>query len=383
MGVSALDDYTLKEALDKPVPYFVSLTANFSQFPVNRATVERYGQEWTRVGHLVGNGAFQLSQRVVNEKLVLTPNPYYWDHQHTVLTQVTFVPISAESATLNRYMANDIDITESFPKDRYRQLLQQIPDQVYTPDQLGTYYYAFNTRRGLTQDVRVRKALSYAIDRRIIASKVVGSGEKPAWHFTPDVTVGFTPAASYLPQHSQKELDAQVRALMQAASYGPDKPLTLTLLYNTSESNQKIAIAVASMWKKTLGVNVKLVNQEWKTYIDSRNTGDFDVVRVSWIGDYNEPSTFLSLLTSTHSGNIAKFNDPAYDQLLQHASRETHPQRLSDDYNKAEAMIADEAPIVPIDQFTNGRLIKPWLKGYPITNPEDVAYSQTLYVLKH
>lgn len=97
-----------------------------------------------------------------------------------MLTQVTFVPISAESAALNRYMANDIDITESFPKDRYRQLLQQIPDQVYTPDQLGTYYYAFNTRRGPTQDVRVCKALSYAIDRRIIAGKVVGSGEKPA-----------------------------------------------------------------------------------------------------------------------------------------------------------------------------------------------------------
>lgn len=383
LGVSAPDEYTLKVALDKPVPYFVSLTANFSLFPVNRATVERYGQEWTRVGNLVGNGAFVLSQRVVNEKLVLTPNPHYWDHKHTVLTQVTFVPISAESAALNRYMANDIDITESFPKDRYRQLLQQIPDQVYTPDQLGTYYYAFNTRRGPTQDVRVRKALSYAIDRRIIAGKVVGSGEKPAWHFTPDVTVGFTPAAGYLQQHSQQELDAQARTLMQAAGYGPDKPLTLTLLYNTSESNQKIAIAVASMWKKTLGVNVKLVNQEWKTYIDSRNTGNFDVVRASWIGDYNEPSTFLSLLTSTHSGNIAKFSDPAYDQLLQQASRETQPQRLSEDYNKAEAMIADQAPIAPIYQFTNGRLIKPWLKGYPITNPEDVAYSQTLYVLKH
>ncbi|MBT9433218.1 peptide ABC transporter substrate-binding protein [Candidatus Sodalis endolongispinus] len=383
LGVSATDEYTLKVTLDKPVPYFVSLAANFSLFPVNRATVERYGQEWTRVGNLVGNGAFVLSQRVVNEKLVLNPNPHYWDHKHTVLTQVTFVPISAESAALNRYMANDIDITESFPKDRYRQLLQQIPDQVYTPDQLGTYYYAFNTRRGPTQDVRVRKALSYAIDRRIIAGKVVGSGEKPAWHFTPDVTVGFKPAAGYLQQHSQQELDVQARALMQAAGYGPDKHLTLTLLYNTSESNQKIAIAVASMWKKTLGVNVKLVNQEWKTYIDSRNTGNFDVVRASWIGDYNEPSTFLSLLTSTHSGNIAKFSDPAYDQLLQQASRETQPQRLSEDYNKAEAMIAEQAPIAPIYQFTNGRLIKPWLKGYPITNPEDVAYSQTLYVLKH
>ena len=145
---------------------------------------------------------------------------------------------------------------------------------------------------------------------------------------------------------SQEELNAQAKTLLRAAGYGPQKPLNLTLLYNTSENHQKIAIAVASMWKKNLGVDVKLQNQEWKTYIDSRNTGNFDVIRASWVGDYNEPSTFLSLLTSTHSGNISRF-------------------------------------IAPIYQYTNGRLIKPWLKGYPIMNPEDVAYSRTMYIIKH
>ncbi len=170
---------------------------------------------------------------------------------------------------------------------------------------------------------------------------------------------------------------------MAAAGYGPDKPLTLNLLYNTSESHEKIAIAVASMWKKKLGVNVKLANQEWKTYIDSRNTGNFDVVRASWVGDYNEPSTFLSLLTASHSGNIAKFNDPRYDQLLEQASRQTNAKLLAADYNKAEDIIADQAPHradLPIHQR---RLIKPWVRGYPITNPEDVAYSQSMYILKH
>lgn len=383
LGVSAPDDYTLKVQLSKPVPYFASLTANFSLFPVHRATVEKYGNDWTKVGNLVGNGAFVLRERVVNEKIVLTPNEHYWDHQHTVLSQVTFIPLNQESSALNRYLANDIDITESFPKNRYQKLLKDIPGQVYTPDQLGTYYYAFNTRRPPTSDVRVRKALSYAIDRKIIAEKVVGSGEKPAWHFTPDVTAGFTPTQNVLQRHSQQELDAEAKVLLKAAGYGPEKPLSLSLLYNTSESNQKIAIAVASMWKKKLGVNVKLENQEWKTYIDSRNTGNFDVVRASWVGDYNEPSTFLSLLTAAHSGNIAKFNDPAYDRLLAEASRQTNPRRLNADYNKAEDMIAEQVPIAPIYQYTNGRLIKPWVQGYPITNPEDVAYSQTMYILKH
>ncbi|MCX2582100.1 ABC transporter substrate-binding protein, partial [Klebsiella pneumoniae] len=139
---------------------------------------------------------------------------------------------------------------------------------------------------------------------RGIAGKVLGTGEKPAWRFTPDVTAGFTPQPSQFESMSQAELNAQAKALLAAAGYGPNRPLKLTLLYNTSENHQKIAIAVASMWKKNLGVEVKLQNQEWKTYIDSRNTGNFDVIRASWVGDYNEPSTFLSLLTSTHSGNI-------------------------------------------------------------------------------
>ncbi len=127
---------------------------------------------------------------------------------------------------------------------------------------------------------------------------------------------------------SQQELNAQAKTLLQAAGYGPQRPLKLALLYNTSENHQKIAIAVASMWKKNLGVDVKLQNQEWKTYIDSRNTGNFDVIRASWVGDYNEPSTFLSLLTSSHSGNISRFNEPAYDKIIHQATLETTEKRV-------------------------------------------------------
>ncbi|MDA5547832.1 ABC transporter substrate-binding protein [Yersinia massiliensis] len=383
LGVSAVDQYTLKVKLNRPVPYFPSLTANFSLFPVPQSVVEKYGSDWTKVGNLVGNGAFKLQDRVVNEKLVLVPNEHYWDHANTVLTKVTFIPINQEANATKRYQAGDIDITESFPKNLYQKLLKDIPDQVYTPDQLGTYYYAFNTQRAPTNDVRVRKALSYAIDRKIIAEKVLGTGEKPAYHFTPDVTAGYHPVANALQQQDQDELNAQAKALLHAAGYGPDKPLKLSLLYNTSDNNQKLAIAIASMWKKTLGVDVQMINQEWKTYIDSRNTGNFDVVRASWVGDYNEPSTFLSLLTSTHSGNIAKFKSENYDHVLNEASRQTNPKLLNDDYNKAEQIIAEQVPIAPIYQFTNGRLIKPWVKGYPIINPEDVAYSHTMYIIKH
>ena len=383
LGVTALDDYRLKVTLDKPVPYFVSLTANFSLYPVSGKAIAKWGSAWTQPGNLVGNGAYKLQDRVVNEKLVLVRNESYWDNAHSVIDKVTFLPINEESSATKRYRAGDIDITESFPKNMYGLLKKQIPNEVYTPDQLGTYYYAFNTQKGPTADVRVRQALSWSIDRRIIAEKVLGTGEKPAWHFTADVTAGFKPTPGLLQQHSQAELNEQAKALLAAAGYGPTHPLNLTLLYNSSENNQKIAIAVASMWKKNLGVSVKLQNQEWKTYIDSRNSGNFDVIRASWVGDYNEPSTFLSLLTSSHSGNIPRFKDAAYDDLLQQASRETNSEARNQDYNRAEQILADKAPIAPIYQLSNGRLIKPWVKGYPITNPEDVAYSRTLYIVRH
>lgn len=383
LGVTATDATHLKVTLSRPVPWLPAMMANAALFPVPQKVIQAEGDAWTAPGKLVGNGAYQLQTRVVNEKIVLVRNKHYWDDKHSVLTQVTFLPINEESSATKRYRAGDIDITESFPKNMFALLKKSLPGEVYTPDQLGTYYYAFNTQKGPTADVRVRKALSWSIDRRIIAEKVLGTGEKPAWHFTPDVTAGFTPQQSYLQQHSQQELNAQAKALLAAAGYGPAKPLHLTLLYNTSESHQKIAIAVASMWKKNLGAEVTLQNQEWKTYIDSRNSGNFDVIRASWVGDYNEPSTFLSLLTASHSGNIARFNSAEYDALLAKASTETSVQARNADYNKAEQIIADQAPIAPLYQYTNGRLIKPWVKGYPITNPEDVAYSRELWIEKH
>ncbi|GME31864.1 MULTISPECIES: peptide ABC transporter substrate-binding protein [unclassified Pantoea] len=383
LGVVAQGKTQLKVTLDRPVPWFPALVANVALFPVPQKTIAQEGDSWTAPGKLVGNGAYQLSERVVNEKIVLVRNPGYWDDAHSVLTKVTFVPLNEESSATKRYRANDVDITESFPKNMYAMLKKTLPGEVYTPDQLGTYYYAFNTQKGPTADVRVRKALSWSIDRKVIAEKVLGTGEKPAWHFTPDVTAGFKPLPTFMQQHDQNTLNAQAKALLTSAGYGPGKPLKLKLLYNTSESHQKIAIAVASMWKKNLGVDVTLENQEWKTYIDSRNSGNFDVIRASWVGDYNEPSTFLNLLTSGNSSNISRFSNADYDAVIAKASRETNDQARNSDYNRAEQILAEQTPIAPIYQYTNGRLIKPWVKGYPITNPEDVAYSRELWIEKH
>ena len=261
--------------------------------------------------------------------------------------------------------------------------MAQIPGEVYTPEQLGTYYYAFNTQRAPLNDVRVRQALSYTIDRALIADKVLGTGEKPAYHFTPDVTAGFDPKPNLLSTSSQQALDERARALLKEAGYGPSNPLKLTLLYNTAEIHKKMALAIANLWKQKLGARVELTNQEWKTYLDSRQSGQFEVIRSSWVADYNDPSAFLGLWGSGHSGNMARFANPAYDKLLAQAANSQDPAERARLFDEAEAILQKEAPIAPIYQYTNARLIKPWLKGYPINNPEDVAYSRQLYLVKH
>ncbi len=157
----------------------------------------------------MGNGAYVLKDRVVNEKLVVVPNTHYWDNAKTVIQQVTFVPINQESAATKRYLAGDIDITESFPKNMYQKLLKDIPGQVYTPPQLGTYYYAFNTQKGPTADERVRPALSMTIDRRVMAEKVLGTGEKPASALHAGRDGGLHPQPSQFESMSQAELNAR------------------------------------------------------------------------------------------------------------------------------------------------------------------------------
>ncbi len=160
LGVVATDETHLKVTLSRPLPWFPSMVANVAMFPVPQKVIAESGEDWTRPGKLVGNGAYQLQERVVNEKIVLVRNTHYWDNAKTVLTKVTFIPINQESSATKRYRAGDIDITESFPKNMYQKLLKDIPGQVYTPPQLGTYYYAFNTQKGPTADARVRLALS-------------------------------------------------------------------------------------------------------------------------------------------------------------------------------------------------------------------------------
>ncbi|PSV22589.1 oligopeptide ABC transporter substrate-binding protein OppA [Photobacterium leiognathi subsp. mandapamensis] len=381
LGVEAVDSKTLKVTLDKPVSYFASMLVHTSMKPVNQKVVEKFGDDWTKVGNYVSNGAFKLDTWVVNERIVLVRNENYWDNKNTVINQVTFLPIENQVAAMNRFLAGELDMTYEMPNEHFKRLQKEYPQDVKVTPYLCSYYYEFNMTRKPFDDANVRKALSYAIDREVLAKFIVGKGETPAYNFTPLATNGLDVEMPEYSRLDQKQRLAKAKELLKAAGYDQNNPLKFNLLYNTSENHKKIAVAISSMWKKGLGVTAVLENQEWKSYLDAKRQGNFDVSRAGWCGDYNEASTFLAIMRSDHSQNYPKYSSAAYDKAIDDAVLAKTDADRAADYKEAEAKLAEDMPIMPIYHYVNARLVNPQLGGYPMENPEDNIYSKDMYFI--
>lgn len=380
LGVKALDANTLEVNLETAVPYFVKMMGHTTVKPVHRATVEKWGDQWTKPEHFVGNGAYVVDKWTVNERLVMKRNPYYWDNEHTVIDQVTYLPIENQVAEMNRFLSGEIQMTYELPLEHFRRLKKEYPESVNVKGNLCTYYYGFNNRKAPFDDVRVRKALSYAIDRDIIANAIMGQGQKPAYFMTPEITADFNPEMPAYGKMTQKERIAEAKKLLADAGFDKSNPLEFTLLYNTSENHKKIATAIQSMWKTALGVNITLENQEWKTFLDTRRSGNYDVTRSGWCGDYNEASSFLSLMQSNNSSNDQKYHSDEYDAVMEKALNAKSDEEREALYVEAEKLLARDMPIAPIYQYVTSRLVSPQLGGYPVNNAEDKIYTKDLYI---
>ncbi|WP_261815392.1 peptide ABC transporter substrate-binding protein [Vibrio gallicus] len=379
LGVEALDAHTLRFTLNKPVPYFLAMTGHTVMMPIHRQSVEAHPHDWAQSKHLVSNGAFQLSHWVVNESINLVRNPYYWDAKSTHLTKVTYIPFENQMAAVNRYRTGEVDITSDVPAQMGAKLKKELPEAYQVTPLLCTYYYAFNTKRPPLDDPRVRTALSYSIMRNVLTQGITTTGNIPAYTFAHRDVAGFSATQPSYQQLSQQERDAKAQQIIKSAGISTTTPLTL--LYNTSESNKAIATGIASMWHKTLGLNIELENQEWKAYLDSRKNGDFDILRASWCGDYNEASTFLSLFTSDNHRNYAFYSNPDYDAIINQALLETDVNKRSRLYDKAEQMLSRDMPIAPIYYYMQARLVRPNIGGVPQHNAEGRIYSKDLYIM--
>ncbi len=383
LGVKALDKETLQITLDKPIPYFIKGLAHGVMAPVPQKQIEKYGIKWTKPENMISNGAYTLKEHVVNEKIVLVKNDKYYGKDKVQITKVTFLPIPESSTEFKRYQAGEIDMTTSGVNlSIYKQMMKTNPNEVKTYGQLGTYYYYMNMRKKPFDDVRVRKALSYAINRSLITKKILGTGQRPAFVLTPNSVDGYTAPMPAYQKLTQKQREKEAIKLMTEAGITPSKPLHFELLYNTNEAHKKIALAISSMWKKVFkgAVSVTLKNQEWKTYLADEKSGNYEVARAGWLGDYNEASTMLDLLTKGHSSNNSFYDNPAYDKLINKARGTINEVERNKLYQKADMIIARDMPIIPIYEYTTTRLVKTNVGGYPKVNPLDKLKTQFLYI---
>ncbi|MDE0789810.1 MAG: peptide ABC transporter substrate-binding protein [Woeseiaceae bacterium] len=378
LGVKALTDTTLEVTLASSMSYFPLTTTHGSTFPSPQWAIKAHGANWVKPEHIVSNGAYVLTKHVPNETLVRERNPMYWNDADTIMEKVVIKIVNDENVALTRYLAGEFDKT-GVPTGQFARMQTQYPEEVYSNPTLCTYYYNLNMGEHgpeALKDKRVRQALSYAIDRDIIVENILQAGQFPAYTFTPDATAGFTVPEVAVAVITQAERDTKAAELLSAAGYGKDNPLSIEILYNTSEGHKKIAIAISQMWKQKLGVEASMQNQEWKTFLTTRGEGNYEVARGGWCGDYNEASTFLDLVNTNSGYNDSKFSNEEVDQLLADSKTSDNPQP---NYTRIEEIVADEAPLISIYHYTSAMFLKLSVKGWPHENVEGNWYSRNLY----
>jgi oligopeptide transport system substrate-binding protein len=357
VGVRALDDRTLEVRLENPTPFFLDLCATPPLQPVPVRVIEQAGDDWIKPGHIVNNGAYLLEAWRINDRIRLRKNPLYWDRAHVALETVDVLPISKANVAFNFYASGEADVMldKGVVPSALLDELKKRPDFHAAPF-LGSYFVRFNCAKGPFADERVRRAFALAVDRERIVKKITRAGELPATTLVPPGVAGYhSPAGlGYDPE--------KARALMAEAGYpgGKGFPLTTRYLFSEGELNEAIAVELQSMWSQTLGVQVSLARQEWKVYLNSLNSLDYDLARSTWVGDYPDPNTFLDMFLTGGGNNRTGWSDPAYDGLIAQAAAEGDAAKRFAILARAEEMlVARQAVICPLYFYVGIQLYDP------------------------
>jgi len=365
VGFKVLDDYTLQLTLHSPTPYLLKMMIHNSWDPVPVATIKKCGEfdnrsnPWTRPENFVGNGPFVLKEWRMNSHVLAVKNPTYWDASHVRLNSIDFVPEESYDAEERMFRSGQLHTIRTAPQSKVDFYRKNKPNLINIYPILTTYFYYLNVTRPPLNDKRVRLALGMAIDRRAITETVTRAGEIPAFCFTPPGTAGFT-AKAHL-----REDPAEARRLLAEAGYADGKNFPeIKLLYNTLQNHKAIAEAVQEMWRKNLNIEITLKNVEWKVYLDEMNHTNYDICRGGWGADYDDPGTFLDINITGSGNNSTGWSNAEYDRLCRVAAGTGDTAARYEAYQKAEEILRDEEPIIPIYVYTNPRLILPNVKGW-------------------
>ncbi len=365
VGIHVLDPYTLQVQLRAPAPYLLQVFDHHSTYPVHRATIEAFGDPsdrltaWARPGSMVSNGPFMLTEWVVNSHVKVEKNPQYWDADKVQLNAIIFYPTENQTTEERMFRDGQLHFTEEVPVEKAQAYLRDEPNLIEVSPYLGSYYYLINTARPPFDDDRVRRALSMAVDRKLLLETVLQGLFEPSWALVPPGTLGYQPPKTF-------EYDPEgARELLADAGFPDGEGFPpFEILYNTHEQHQKVAVAIQQMWQQTLGINVTIVNQEWQSFLDAIDVQNYDVARRGWIGDYVDPSTFLDLYITGGGNNNTGFSSARYDEIVLHAA----PATLSREdryklYNEAETILMESMPIIPIYTYQSKHLVSPCIQG--------------------
>ena len=360
VGFRTPDDWTLEITLASPTPYFLSLLSHYSWFPVHLPTIQKYGpafergSRWTRPGRFVGNGPFTLEEWRLNDRIRVQKSATYWDAKTVGLNAIVFHTIDSNDVEERAFRSGQLHVTDSIPVNRIDRYRREHPELLRVDPYLGTYFFRVNVTRPALNNRLVRRALAMAIDRQAIVENVWRGGQLPAGCFTPPNTAGYTCEAS-IPYDTNG-----ARKLLSDAGYPDGRGLPpIEILFNSSENHKLTAEAIQQMWRKELNVNAALVNQEEKVYFDSRRQMNYQIIRSTWIGDYNDPNSFLNIWTTGGGNNQTGWSNPDYDRLIAEAEKTADQTARYAAFQKAEAILLDEAPILPVYFYTHGFLIQP------------------------
>jgi oligopeptide transport system substrate-binding protein len=350
VGVHALDKFTVQVEMNRPTPFFLDICALPIAYVVPRQSIEKYGDRWLMARPLPSSGPYELAYWRLNDKVRLRKNPRYWDAAHTQSGIIDLLPVGSPSAALNLYMNGQADIVwdkELVPTELLDLLLKH-PD-FHRFNYLATYFIRFNVTRKPFDDPRVRQALALAIDKERIVRRITRAGEQPASDLVPDGT------ANYLPVQGLGYDPARARELLAEAGYPGGKGFPrFEYMFNAAaggaaEIHQNIAIELQQMWRDQLGIHMDLRQLEWKVYLSAQSHLDYVLSRSSWVGDYNDPQTFLGMFTSDDGNNRTGWKNARYDALIGEAGGQTDLTKRAELFQEAETMLVhDEMPIIPL-----------------------------------
>jgi len=367
VGVKAVDAKTLQVDLQSPTVYFLNLTAFPTLMPVCKAVVSKNDKWASDVKTYVTNGPFKLTEWSHNEKMVFEKNPTYWDKDKVKLTKITYYMVEDSTTALSMFQSGQLDASSTVP-------IAELPKLVASGDAqilpyLGTYYYQVNVTKKPFSDVRVRKALNLAIDRKSITQSITQGGQIPALAYVPYGIADALPGSDFRKASQEgfyKDNDlTTAKALLAEAGYPDGKGFpAFILLYNTSNAHKSIAEAIQQMWNKNLGITCTLKSEEWGVYLDDRTNLNYSVARAGWIGDYMDPNTFLDMWVTGGGNNDTGWGNKSYDALIAKAKATVDPKARMAALHDAEKILMTDMPILPIYYYTNTVLLKKSIKNF-------------------